>query len=39
LGIGEPKNVADVILFLCGEESSYMNGAIIPISGGRIHDL
>ncbi|MCW4031918.1 MAG: SDR family oxidoreductase [Candidatus Bathyarchaeota archaeon] len=39
LGIGEPKHVADVILFLCGEESCYMNGAIIPISGGRIHSL
>ena len=39
LGIGEPKHVADVILFLCGDESSFMNGAIIPISGGRLHGL
>jgi NAD(P)-dependent dehydrogenase (short-subunit alcohol dehydrogenase family) len=39
LGIGEPKHVADVILFLCGTESHFMNGAIIPISGGRLHSL
>ena len=39
LGIGEPKNVVGVILFLCGEESSYMNGAIIHINGGRLHSL
>jgi len=39
LGIGEPKHVADVILFLCGEESCFMNGATIPISGGRLHSL
>ena len=39
LGIGEPKHVADVILFLCGPESYFMNGATIPISGGRLHSL
>jgi NAD(P)-dependent dehydrogenase (short-subunit alcohol dehydrogenase family) len=39
LGIGEPKHVADVILFLCGAESYFMNGATIPISGGRLHSL
>ena len=39
LGIGEPKHVADVILFLCGKESHFMNGTTIPISGGRLHSL
>jgi 3-oxoacyl-[acyl-carrier protein] reductase len=36
LGIGEPKNVADVILFLCGEESCFMNGALISINCGSL---
>jgi 3-oxoacyl-[acyl-carrier protein] reductase len=36
LGIGEPKNVADVILFLCGGESCFMNGALISINCGSL---
>ncbi len=36
LGIGEPKNVSRVILFLCGEDSWFMNGEIIGINGGRL---
>ena len=39
LGIGEPKNVVDAIMFLCGEESCFMNGAMIHINGGRLHSL
>ncbi|MHA1368737.1 MAG: SDR family NAD(P)-dependent oxidoreductase [Promethearchaeota archaeon] len=39
LGIGQPKNVADVILFLCSDESSFMNGNIIQINGGRLEGL
>ncbi len=39
LGIGKPKDVVGVIMFLCGEESGYMNGTIIPIGGGRLHSL
>jgi 3-oxoacyl-[acyl-carrier protein] reductase len=36
LGIGEPKYVSQVILFLCSEESWFMNGEIIGINGGRL---
>ncbi len=39
LGIGKPKDVANVILFLCSEESSYMNGSVIPLNGGRSDGL
>ncbi len=33
--VGGPDEVADVVLWLSGPQSSYVNGAIIPISGGR----
>jgi len=36
LGIGEPKYVSKVILFLCSEDSWFMNGEIIGINGGRL---
>ena len=36
LGIGEPNNVSKVILFLCSEDSWFMNGEIIGINGGRL---
>ncbi len=36
LGIGEAKYVSQVILFLCGPESWFMNGEIIGINGGRL---
>ncbi len=39
LGLGKPKYIADVILFLCSEESFFMNGAIIPVSGGRLESV
>ena len=32
---GEPAEIADVILFLMGEQSRYMAGAIVDVSGGR----
>lgn len=32
--IGIPEEVANVVYFLCGEESSYITGALIPIDGG-----
>ena len=32
---GTTKEVADVIYWLASKESSYINGAIIPITGGR----
>ncbi|TXT67772.1 MAG: hypothetical protein BAJALOKI1v1_10037 [Promethearchaeota archaeon] len=36
LGIGEPKYVSQVILFLCSTDSWFMNGEIIGINGGRL---
>lgn len=30
----EPSEIADVITFLCGQESGYINGAVIPVDGG-----
>jgi 3-oxoacyl-[acyl-carrier protein] reductase len=39
LGLGKPKYIADVILFLCSKESFFMNGAIVPVSGGRLESV
>lgn len=39
LGLGKPKYIADVIMFLCSKESFFMNGAIIPVSGGRLESV
>ena len=33
--LGEPREVAETIHFLCSEASSYINGAEIHISGGQ----
>jgi len=35
--IGYPEDVANVILFLCSELSSYISGEIIVADGGRLH--
>jgi len=32
---GEPEEVARAILWLAGDEASYMSGAIVDVSGGR----
>lgn len=32
--VGTPEEVADVVLFLASEESSFVNGAAIPVDGG-----
>lgn len=34
--LGEPDEIADVIVFLLSEESSFMTGATVIASGGRI---
>lgn len=33
--IGQADEVADVVLWLCSEQSSFMTGAVIPIDGGQ----
>ncbi|MBN2157517.1 MAG: SDR family oxidoreductase [Candidatus Lokiarchaeota archaeon] len=38
-GIGKPSYISEVILFLAGPESIFMNGNIIPINGGKLGDL
>ena len=30
----QPEDVTGVIAFLCGPESKFINGALIPIDGG-----
>ena len=34
--IGSPKNISQAVLFLCSEEASYINGAVLEITGGFI---
>lgn len=34
LRVGEPEEVASVVMFLCSEEARYITGAVIPIDGG-----
>jgi NAD(P)-dependent dehydrogenase (short-subunit alcohol dehydrogenase family) len=33
--LGRPSEVADVVAFLLSEQAAFVNGAIIPIDGGR----
>ncbi|MBL7258563.1 SDR family NAD(P)-dependent oxidoreductase [Paractinoplanes lichenicola] len=33
--IGDPEEIADVVLFLVGESSSYVNGAVVSVHGGE----
>ena len=39
LGLGKPRYITDVIMFLCSKESFFMNGAIIPVNGGRLESV
>lgn len=33
--LGSPQEVAEVVVFLCSDKSSYVSGAEIPINGGQ----
>ena len=33
--MGRAAEVADVVAFLLSEQSAFINGAIIPVDGGR----
>lgn len=34
--LGDPRDVADVVLFLCSEGARHITGAVIPVDGGYI---
>lgn len=34
--LGTPEEVADVVIFLFGEESRYMNGSVVEVNGGLV---
>jgi len=31
---GQPKEVAEVVVFLCSKEASYITGIVMPVDGG-----
>jgi NAD(P)-dependent dehydrogenase (short-subunit alcohol dehydrogenase family) len=33
--VGQPKEVASAVAYLLSDEASFINGAILPIDGGR----
>ena len=33
--VGEPREIADVVAWLCSDESSYVAGANVRVAGGR----
>ena len=37
--IGSPEEVANVVAFLAGDQSSYVTGASIPVDGGKANEL
>ena len=34
--LGQPEELANVYAFLASDESSYMNGAVLEVSGGLV---
>jgi 3-oxoacyl-[acyl-carrier protein] reductase len=34
--LGQPKDIANAILFLASDEADYVNGAVLPVDGGLV---
>ena len=34
--LGNPQELAETVLFLCSEASSYMTGSTITVDGGKV---
>jgi NAD(P)-dependent dehydrogenase (short-subunit alcohol dehydrogenase family) len=34
--IGDPRELGDVVAFLASERASFVNGAALPVDGGRL---
>lgn len=37
--IGDPSEVANAVLFLAGDQSTYITGATLPVDGGKTNEL
>ena len=37
--MGQPEEVADVILWLCPDQSSFITGHAMPVDGGAFSDV
>jgi 3-oxoacyl-[acyl-carrier protein] reductase len=34
--LGDPQDVAHVVVFLCSEQARHITGAVIPVDGGHL---